>query len=288
MKFHSYSDANFRGTLQRLEYTAVNPQGETIKKYANVYLPYGYDPSKPYDVLYVIHGGGGSPDAFLDSCPMKNMLDHSFTDPQVKPCIVVFPTYYTEDQSKHRTQGVPVHFENSQILFFQQEIRNFLIPKVETTFSTYLTEATEEAMRSTRNHRAITGFSMGGGTTWYAFLENMDLFATFLPLSGDCWIIESKGGGSQTQKTVETMNEIVKKKGFGKDDFRIYAGTGSADIAYPALTPMIEEMKLHTDLYEYSEDFEKGNLHYEVVPDAPHTYIDVYQHLYNFMPYLFK
>ena len=28
---------------------------------------------------------------------------------------------------------------------------------------------------------------MGGVTTWYAFIDNLDLFRYFMPMSGDCW-----------------------------------------------------------------------------------------------------
>ena len=37
------------------------------------YLPYGYDDRKPYDILYLMHGGGGNPDAWLDSSARKGV-----------------------------------------------------------------------------------------------------------------------------------------------------------------------------------------------------------------------
>ena len=129
---------------------------------------------------------------------------------------------------------------------------------------------------------------MGGVTTWFAFLENMDLISVFVPLSGDCWQFGGLGGGKQTEKTVQYLHDRTLEQGFGKDDFRIFAGTGYEDIAYPNLTPQIEAMKQVTDLFEYSENPEEGNLHYVVMEDAPHMYEKVYQHVYNYMPYLFR
>jgi len=46
-------------------------------------------------------------------------------------------------------------------------------------------------------------------------------------------------------------------------------------------------MKKATDLFEYSENLDEGNLHYIVMKDAPHMYEKVYQHVYNFLPALF-
>jgi predicted alpha/beta superfamily hydrolase len=163
------------------------------------------------------------------------------------------------------------------VLRFQQELRNDLIPAVEKAFS----------VRACRECRAIGGFSMGGVTTWFAFLENQDLFSVFLPLSGDCWQVCGLGGGKETEKTVRCLHDHTVEQGYKKEDFRIYAGTGDEDIAYPNLTPQIEAMKKCTDLFEFSEKPEEGNLHYTVMENAPHMYEKVYQHIYHYMPVIF-
>ena len=46
------------------------------------------------------------------------------------------------------------------------------------------------------------------------------------------------------------------------EDFRIFAATGTEDIAYPNLTPQIEAMQKLDDVFRFSEDFGQGNLHY--------------------------
>lgn len=66
MKQYQYHDVNFRGMIERISYRTTNPEGELLDKYANVYLPYGYDPedsTRRYNILYIMHGGGGNPDA---------------------------------------------------------------------------------------------------------------------------------------------------------------------------------------------------------------------------------
>ena len=45
MKQYHYHDVDFRGTIERVIYTVTTPAGKILNKYANVYLPYGYDAS---------------------------------------------------------------------------------------------------------------------------------------------------------------------------------------------------------------------------------------------------
>ncbi|MBQ3705682.1 MAG: hypothetical protein II888_04435 [Clostridia bacterium] len=276
MNLHRYHDVNRRGTIERIFYTTKDQQGMETAKYANVYLPFGYSDQRRYPVLYLIHGGGGNPDAWLDCSMIKNALDTSFAEERCQPFITVFPGFYNHDPI--RTGRVDEEAERGHVLFFQQELRKDLIPAVDQR---YATEASRES-------RAIGGFSMGGVTTWFAFLENLDQFSVFMPLSGDCWQFGGLGGGKQTEKTARYLHDHTMEQDYGRDDFRILAGTGYEDIAFPNLTPQIEAMKEDTDLFVFSEKMEEGNLHYVVMEDAPHMYEKVYQHIYNYMPTLFR
>lgn len=49
------------GTIETISYTTFDyfGDGSEIEKHANVYLPYGYDEEKQYNVLYLMHGIGG-------------------------------------------------------------------------------------------------------------------------------------------------------------------------------------------------------------------------------------
>lgn len=289
MNFYEYHDVNFRGRIERITYNTTNKDGDYRDKYALVYLPKGYDASdmdKRYNVLYLMHGGGGSPDAWLDCCKVKNMLDHSIDTGLFEPLIVVFPTFYKEKISRiGKADPVAERFNTE---FFQKELAEELIPAVEGRFNTYARSVTPAGLKESRKHRAFGGFSMGGCTTWYAFIHNMDVIANFLPLSGDCWAIEPLGGGSKTKETAAYIHESVLRSGYGKEDYKIYAATGSEDLANTALTPLIKELQTYEDIFTYSDDFTQGNLHFFVEEGQKHEYEAVMQYAYNYLPYLFK
>ena len=76
-------------------------------KYAYVYLPYGYSDRQQYDILYIMHGGGGSQGSLFggagQSNDIKNAIDHLIENGEMKPMIIVTPTFYTE---RHSNMGV--------------------------------------------------------------------------------------------------------------------------------------------------------------------------------------
>ena len=129
-----------------------------------------------------------------------------------------------------------------------------------------------------REDRIIGGFSMGGVTTWYAFLQALDLFYHFLPLSGDCWACGEKGGGEFPEETASILAEAVSAQ--GHPDFRIHAITGDRDIAYPNLDPQIRAMR---KLPAFD-----GRLRYDVLEGGVHDYETIFRYLYNALPEILR
>ena len=286
MKAYVYQDVNERGTIRRIDY--VGARG--AKKYALVYLPFGYDadPERRYDILYLMHGGSGNPDSWLDNCQIKNMLDLSFASGEAAPMIVVFPTFYT-DGSRRIGGVVDEQFEHGSVITFQtEELTDCLLPAVEGAVRGYAEGTDPAALKRARAHRGFGGFSMGGVNTWYAFSLHLEYFSVFLPLSGDSWTVEVKGGSKKPRKTAEVLRNAVFASGLGKDGFSVFAATGTKDIAYPNLTPQIEAMKAEHSVFSFSEDYAAGNLHYLLGDGFFHTYDAVCQYVYNYLPYLFR
>ena len=58
-----YSSRRYKqcGTIEHITYPSYDyfGDGSALEKPANVYLPYGYDETKQYNVLYLMHGIGG-------------------------------------------------------------------------------------------------------------------------------------------------------------------------------------------------------------------------------------
>ena len=275
------------GKLITESYTTQKEDGRKIQKNVTVYLPYQYDPSLEYNILYLMHGGGGNINTLLGSpgkvTTMKYVLDHMIHNRMIEPLIVVAPTFYTGEDSDRGERSNMDDFVHS----FQKELRDDLIPAVESTYSTYAQGTSNEALTESRNHRAFSGFSMGGVTTWYALAENLAYFETYIPASGDCWAIEPMGGRSKPGETAEYLANAIKSQGFSPLDFFIFAITGTKDMAYDNLSPQISAMKALSNDFPYSSDSEKGNLFFLEVEDGLHDYDWYTEYLYNILPMIF-
>lgn len=246
------------------EYLAPCAKGGTVTS-----LPYGgkytllYTPAAPAArILYLIHGGGGDPQSFFPPS-FINMIDHMIQDGILQPLYIVSPTYYEPDEADKTPASSGV-----AVAKFSAELREQIIPLAEGSIG----------REFAREDRAIGGFSMGGVATWYAFLQALDLFSWFLPLSGDCWACGEKGGGSEPEQTAALLAEAVARQ--GNPDFRIHALTGDKDIAYPNLDPQIQAMKRLPGVFG-------EKLKYEVLEGGVHDYETIFRYLYNALPGVF-
>lgn len=252
---------------------------EYVDKKYNVYLPYGYDPddkSTRYNVFYLMHGGGenentlfGGPNQNLE---LKRILDIMIGKGEIEPMIVVTPTFNGGEDD---------------IATFYKELLNTLIPQVETEFNTFMTgTGTLDDLIETRDHRAFGGFSMGSACTWYVFINCLDYIKYYVPLSGECWALSGTASSSLSKDTAEYLRDVVIKH--GSPDFKIYAATGSGDIAYPNMAPMMVELEKLDDVFIFNQDITKGNTYFMVAEGGTHAWNFVNQYLYNIFPDLFK
>ena len=87
-----------KGTVERFIYntqTYDERVSQPMEKGAWVYLPYGYDAAKQYNVLYLLHGGGVTEDWWFKMFPdTVTILDNMMAQGICEPCIIVTPTYY--------------------------------------------------------------------------------------------------------------------------------------------------------------------------------------------------
>lgn len=168
------------GRVEELTYTtkAYASDGHTLTKRAYVYVPYTYDEKGRYDILYLMHGTGDDETYWLLKHPSnKIMLDNLIYYGDIRPVIVVTPTWYVE--------GVCEDDPDVLTYTFCEELRNDLIPAVESRYSTYAESTEREDLIASRDHRAFAGLSRGAATTWHsAYCGALDYFSMFGAFSG--------------------------------------------------------------------------------------------------------
>lgn len=102
-----------------------------------------------------------------------------------KPLIVVTPCYYAQVEG-YEIGDEPDNAQNVWPVYFGQELRNNIIPAVESVYSSYAGGDVSEAnLIATRDHRAFAGLSRGSMTVARSgLMDNADLFAYFGNYSG--------------------------------------------------------------------------------------------------------
>ena len=258
-------------TYDSRDYT--DPAGPAIQKTAYVYLPYDYDEADEdtrYDVLYLMHGWTMTAGDFFDPAQSDSvpMLDHMIENGDIPPVIVVCATFDAQNQSQGFSRSV------EELSVFHRDLRENLIPFVESRYHTYAQDVTEEGLQASREHRAFGGFSLGAVTTWYQFIYNLDYIKYFVPMSGDCWIMGTYGGLYQPVETVDYLEQVVSDGGWDGDDFCIYQGIGTSDPIWDQADSQIQEM-LTRDL------FTPENLHYAIIEGGRHDVDACEQYLYH-------
>lgn len=172
------------GKVEKIEYNSYIYDDNGVKtadnkKYCYVYLPYGYDETKQYNVMYLMHGGGGSAESWImesEGSTTKNMLDTMIAKKEIEPLIVVCATMYYQNDLKNGGSTVN----------FKYELRNDLMPAVEGKYATYANKVTTmQSFRDSRDHRGFGGYSMGSATTYQsALIGALDYFSYFAPMHG--------------------------------------------------------------------------------------------------------
>jgi enterochelin esterase-like enzyme len=142
-----------------------------------VYTPPGYESGgKRYPVLYLIHGGGGDEQAWVDMGRAPEIFDNLIAQGKMLPTIVVIPNANEWELTSPNDKPVttPPGGNSGQILRFPESLVKDLVPYVDKTYRT----------QADREHRAVAGLSRGGAQTLYAAMNNLNDFAWVGVFSG--------------------------------------------------------------------------------------------------------
>ncbi len=289
------------GTVERFDYdTSVYENGVTYHKTAYVYLPYCYDKNdkqRKYNVLYFQHGNTCEPAMFAIG-GNKYMFDMLFDSGENDPCIIVFVTYYMDpmrdadvriqtgmaEAGDGRTPGIPC--------LYYKEIIQDIVPAVEMKYNTYLEDPSDEGIKATRDHRAFSGYSRGGGWTWRMFHYCIEYFRWFCPTSGGI-----PGGdpvpavGGVRTPMVQPSDEDVLNyitagiKAHPELPFYIYAASGGPRDG----AGMRLQMKLLSEQpgFSYGPDPKVNNIYYSL-SDYYHTDYLIPYYFWNYLKIIFK
>jgi enterochelin esterase-like enzyme len=209
-----------------------------------------------------MHGGGENETTCFDDekINIDFMLDGMIANGEIDPMIVVCPTF----------NGCP---DGAGDVW--NEMRQSIIPYIESKYSTYAKSTSEADLKASRYHRAYCGFSMGSGSTWNMFINCLDICAYYMPLSGHCW---SYAAG---------ITKAIDKFGMNPREYFVFAATGSEDVAYGNMVPLINDLKKDSR-FVYTSDFSQGNLYFLVKQGNVHWWPQVRHYIYTGLPYLFR
>jgi enterochelin esterase-like enzyme len=186
----------------KLETITYNSKSIGVDRKAVIYLPPNYDPKQKYPVLYLMHGIGGNETHWSTLCAANKVLDNLIADKKAVPMIIVMPNGRATKEPPSSNIMADFNF----YAFFEKDLLEDLMPYIESHYSA-LTD---------RDHRAITGLSMGGGQGLNFGLNNIDKFA---------WV-----GGFSSAPNLQQPNALVPKIQQAKDKLSLlWIGCGDKD-----------------------------------------------------------
>ena len=267
-----------------------------ITKKAQVYLPYGYDETKQYNVIYLMHGAGETYSYWLTKMgtTTRNVLDNMIKNGLCEPVIAICTTWNADPADwtpgAGEEEGTEEGGNQAVTLADEQEggqaeqprvdltgsypieLRNDIIPFMETHFSTYAGgDVSAENIKATREHRAFAGFSMGSITSIEVLKQCPDLF----------YYIGSYSFGSDGS----AINEALSAPEFDDLEFGYWFNqNGTADYCLESQQEMVAYIRENmTDKFTDGKNFA-----YIEIPGGSHAYNCWIIGLYNSLLVFYK
>ena len=236
------------------------------QKSCNVVLPPNYDASKQYPVMYVLHGIGGDENSMVSGMGVQELLAGLIGNGKAEEMIIVLPSQFTS-KNGNGGGGFGINQETCEAYDnFLYDISDSLIPFIEANYP----------VKTGRENRAITGFSMGGREAIYIGLMRPDLFAY---VGGACPAPGITPGSDMFMTHPGCMQESeMKFRDVGPEPavFMITGGTNDSVVG--------------TFPKQYSDILTRNGVDhvYQSIPGGSHGADSVKPHLYTFMRYAFK
>lgn len=215
-----------------------------------VYVPAGYDTEldRRYPVLYLLHGAGEDETGWPTQGKVYNIMDNLIDEGSAVPMIVVMD---------HGVAEIPGINLKSMFDFtaYEKVVIEELIPMIDSRYRTL----------ADREHRGITGLSLGGFQSWTIAMDNRDKFAWLGGFSGS-----GKGPGTEQALYDASLN----------DDFKlmfISTGTKESPMMYATVK----------NFHDILNSVGVKHVFYQS-PGTDHEWLTWRRSLYKFVPMIFK
>ena len=218
-----------------------------------VYTPAGYETSgKNYPVFYLVSGTTDTEETWFKVGKLNTILDNLIADGKAEPMIVVMPYGNMGSTPQPASMAATKMYE-----VFAKEMTECIMPYVEQSFRTV----------NDRDHRAIAGFSRGGGQSLFTALRHPEKFA---------WL-----ASYSAYLTPEMMDTCFPQYGENpaliNDQFKlVWYGVGSEDFLY----------KQVVENREYLD--KKGIKHEDMNTGGGHTWMNARTYLNETLQIIFK
>ena len=154
---------------------------------------------------------------------------------------------------------------------FKDELRNDLMPAVESKYSTYAESCDDAGFTASRDHRAFAGLSRGAVTMYHSALcGSLDYFSWFGAFSG-------------SRTTAEYFQETIQSEAFAEYPINyLYVSSGNFDFALPG------QIQDYDALTAMEPRLTEGvNTSFDVYPMRYHSIGSWHLALYNFLQKIF-
>jgi enterochelin esterase family protein len=160
-----------------------------------VYVPPGYDesPSRRYPVLYLLHGFANDHHSWHRYGRANDILDNLLARQAIEPFLVVMPLGYGGARINGDGTGIPPEGAGAfggNASLYERDLLEDVIPMIDAKYRTI----------ADRTHRAIVGFSMGGGQAGRVGLGHLDTFSRIGIMSAGLG-----GGGAAAGEPLATL-----------------------------------------------------------------------------------
>lgn len=236
--------------VPRGELTTCYYESKTLKRTRPlvVYTPPGYRAgSDKYPVLYLVSGTTDTEETWVKAGRVNVILDNLIADRKAVPMIVVMP--YGNMMGAAPMPSSPAAADMYQV--FNEELTGNVLPFVESNYR----------VLADRGHRAIAGFSRGGGQSLFTAFKNPDKFA---------WI-----GSYAAYLTPEVCDKHFPDLA-GSKQALLWLGVGKSDF-----------------LFQPAQEFEaylktKDIPHQSLVTEGGHTWMNARHYLAETLQLFFK